>query len=93
MVQFFIHEVASNTSREITFSEAQALYLDPSAIAQDGYRIERGRHGGWFPFDYSYNYRKRFLVKGHFSEELNLEIDGSGGYNYYSFRFFGWVTK
>lgn len=91
--QFFIHEVASNTSREITFSEAQVLYLDASAIAQDGYRIERGRRGGWFPFDYSYNYRKRYLVKGHFSEELNLALDNSSTYNYANFRFLGWVTK
>lgn len=92
-MQFFVHEVSTNQSREVTFEEAQNFFLDPSAIAEDGYRIEHGRRSGWFPFDYRHDYRKRYLINGHFSQELNLKLDISGGYNYGSYRFLGWMTQ
>lgn len=90
-VQFFIHDVQANRSREITLEDALSLGLDGSALSEDGYRLERGRRGGWFPFDYHYDYRRWFLVSGHYSEELALELDADGAYRYGSFRFLGWV--
>ena len=50
-LQFFVHEVSSNSSREISFEQASQFALDPTDIAPDGYRIAYGRRAGWFPFD------------------------------------------
>jgi hypothetical protein len=89
--QFFIHEVSSNNSREITFEQAAKFYLDPSNLAPDGYRIEYGRRAGWFPFDNHRDFGRQFLIKQHFSQELNLQHQDSTHY-YNSYRFHGWVV-
>ena len=91
-LHFYLHEVASNSSHEITFEQAQQMFLDPSGIAPDGYHIEHGRRAGWFPFDSHTDYRKRFLVKDYSSQELNLRLQEPGGYYYNSYQFHGWVT-
>ena len=90
---FFIHEVGSNKSREITFEKAQELQLDSSAASPDGYTLERGRRGSWFPFDYGYDYSKQYLVKDHYAKEQNLELDRSGYYYYGNFRLLGWIMS
>ena len=91
-LHFFVHEVATNSSREISFEQARQLSLEPTAIAPDGYRIEHGRRAGWFPFDSHTDYGKRFLVKEHFSQELNLQLQSIGGFPYSGYQFHGWVT-
>lgn len=90
-LHFFLHEVASNRSRELSFIEASELFLNPSNLAPDGYRIEYGRRAGWFPFDNHSDYSKQFLVKNHRSQSLDLTTNNSG-YYYNSYRFHGWVT-
>jgi len=91
--RFFVHDVASNVSREISEDEALGLYLDSSVRSPDGFTIETGRRGGWFVFGYGRNYGNRYLVKDRFSDKLDLETN-AGSYNYYwNFRFLGWVVS
>lgn len=91
-VHFFIHDVAENTSREITQEEALSLRLDGSIRSADGFALESGRRGGWFLFGYNRDYRTRYLVKDNYSQKLNLETQNTN-YNYYwNIQFLGWLT-
>ncbi|MBI3255739.1 MAG: hypothetical protein HYZ63_02100 [Candidatus Andersenbacteria bacterium] len=91
--RFYIHDVQSNTSREVSFEEASTVKLDNVTTAPDGYELKRGGEGsGVFPFFFSEgNYNDQYLVKGNHSIKLDLkEIRDP----YYSpFTFMAWVIQ
>lgn len=92
-VRLYRHEVAANTSRLITFEEAQQLRLDPSLKSPDGFTIEHGRGGGIFEiFGGSGNYETFYLRNNRASIALNLEIDRSQYYDWPN-NFLGWIIQ
>ena len=89
--KLFVHDVAKNESREVSFEEAQALSLNTNVLSPDGFEIVNGSNGGGvFPFFYSGNdYNSRYLSGHGVSKKLNLRLNNG---NYYgSFRFLGWI--
>ena len=85
----YLHDVKSNKSSEISFTEAQKLVLDAKQNAPDGYSINQNRHRGFFLFDYRSS-RNHHLVNGHTSHKIELEYKSN---NYYAFNFLGWVIE
>lgn len=91
-IHFYIYDVASNQSREVSVSDAQSYKLDSSIASSDGYVVERGNSGGGggllfggVPGDYN-----SWFIKGHnHSTKLNLKL--TGGDYYSNFRFLGWI--
>jgi len=90
--RLFVHDVASNTNREIQLAEAMNLPLDGSIRSPDGFTISEGRRRGWFIFGYGGYNGQRYLVKDNYSEKLDLESDTGNGSYYWNFRFVGWLT-
>lgn len=86
---FYLYDVKSNTSKEISYSEAQNLNLDPSNISPDNYVIERGNGGGGLFFDGGRDYNSWFIKGYNRSHKLNLKLTGPD--SYYNFQFMGWV--
>jgi len=91
-LHFFVHDVSENTSLEVSENRAMKLALNGSLRSPDGFSIETGRSGGWFPFGYGRNYKNRYLMKESYSEKLKLETQNSGHNYYWSFHFLGWVA-
>jgi hypothetical protein len=89
---FFIHDVTTNTSREIQFDEAKRLLLDGAVRSPDGFTISDGRRRGWFIFGYGRYDGHRYLVKESYSQKLDLETDSGTNHYYWNYRFIGWVT-
>ena len=90
--QFYLYDTAKNQATELTLQQAQGYNLDPTNTSSDGYTIQQGNGGGsdlFFggtPSDYN-----SWFIKGHNrSWKLNLKMVSST-YNYYNFRFLGWV--
>ena len=91
--KLFVHDVAKNESKEISFEEAQRLNLDSGLKSPDGFEIVYGSRGDdFFPFSSGMDYNTHYL-KGHsISAKLNLQSSGQ----YYSnnnFRFLGWIKN
>ena len=89
--KLYIHDVAKNESREISFEEAQKLNLDTSITSPDGFEIVYGSRGdGIFPFFFwsERDYSRRYLKGHNLTKKLNLQSDSS---YYRSFRFLGWI--
>lgn len=90
----YLHDVKTNISRLIDFSEAQTLKIDPSNTSPDGYTVQSGgQSGGFFPFYWggsSGDYYTRYLVGSTASKKLSLKGTAE---NYYLFQFYGWVLK
>jgi len=90
-VKIYIHDIATNKSKEISFGEAQELNLNSNLVSPDGFKIVHGgRSDGFFPFfiwsetDYS-----TFYVQGRsISKKLNLILTSL---SYDNFRFIGWI--
>ncbi len=89
MPTIFLHDVKSNKSSEISFTEAQKLTLDSRQNAPDGYSVLQNSHHGFFPFDYSRS-RNHHLVNGHTAHKLELEYKNN---YYYGFNFLGWIIE
>lgn len=90
--KLFVHDVAKNESREISFEEAQNLNLDSSVKSSDGFEIVNGSHSdGFFPFflGSGTDYNSRYLKGHNISKKLNLQLDGRS--YYYGFRLLGWI--
>ncbi len=90
--RFFIHDVSTNTSREVSEDEAMSLQLDGSLRSADGFRLESGNRGGWFLFGYGRDYRTRYLVKENYSKKLELESPDENYRYYWNIRFLGWIN-
>ncbi|OGX24547.1 MAG: hypothetical protein A3D10_08330 [Omnitrophica WOR_2 bacterium RIFCSPHIGHO2_02_FULL_48_11] len=97
-VRLFVHDVVKNTSREITPSEAQTLYLDSQTESPDGFSVVSGSGDGGlisiFFFAGIDSYYQKYIKRGNFSRKLNLTPD-VGRDNYYNnqIRFIGWIIE
>lgn len=89
---FYIYDIVSGKSTELTFVQAQKYQLDPSIISEDGYRVERGNYGGGdFFFGGGSGDYNSWFIKGHNrSIKLNLKLSSP---DYYNFEFLGWITN
>jgi len=92
VVRIFIHDVKTNESKEITFEEAQQLYLNSNSKSKDGWEVVYGSGGdGFFPFFYSGTNRHDIYLQGHnTSKKLNLQHDKT---YYRQARFLGWLDE
>jgi len=88
-VKLYVHDVAKNKSREITFEEARSLNLDSNVKSPDGFEIAYGSHSGSFLFSGGSDYGVRYLTGNNISKKLDLQLAGSSYYN--NFRFIGWI--
>ena len=88
--KFYLHHVADNRSEEITFEQLSQLSLESTTMSPDGYAIEQGRSNGSPFFGGSYDYRKKYLRKDTFAEEMNLSLPQD---YYYQEFLLGWVKK
>lgn len=84
-VRIYYYDVAKGESREIYFSEAAQIKLDPMSKSPDGFEIASAGGGG--PF-FSGDYNAKFLKKGAYSKKINRLSA-----NRYDFEFLGWVKK
>jgi len=89
MPTIYLHDVGTNRSTEISFEEAQKLFLDSRKESSDGYSLERSRNNGFFIFNYR-NSRNHFLVNGRTAHKLNLEHENK---YFYRSLFLGWVIN
>ncbi|MDD5585188.1 MAG: hypothetical protein PHV55_09070 [Candidatus Omnitrophica bacterium] len=90
--KLYICDVVSNTTREISFEEAQRLNLSSAQKSPDGFEISSGsedysifslffQRGGYYGDKY---------IRGHgIAKRLNLHKED--GYWYHNYRFIGWV--
>ena len=85
---FYQYDINTHASKKISFEDAQKLKLDGSPVSADGYNVETGNSDGGFPFGGGNN-ADQYLVKGAYSERLN--ISPMFGNTYYNFSFLGWV--
>lgn len=97
VARLFVHDVAANRSKEISFEEAQGLSLDPNVQSPDGFEVVHGSRGdGLFPLffvhDVDYN---TWYLKGHnTSKKLNVEFPSDRrGYYHLGVRFLGWIQE
>ncbi|MFA5080685.1 MAG: hypothetical protein WC472_03650 [Candidatus Paceibacterota bacterium] len=90
-MKFYIYNTINNTSKEISYEEAQKLRLDPNIKSIDGFEIVDGNHeSGFFPFYYSSrDYDSHYLKNSITSKKLNLKVTS----NYDNFNFIGWIKK
>ena len=92
---FFVYDVATNQSHEISPADAVQLTLDANEQSPDGFTVVSGNSGsGFFPFfsGSTGDYNARYLEGHNMSRKLNLSAT-TGNYPYpYSFRFIGWIT-
>lgn len=90
--KLYIYDVTKNESQEISLEQAQNLDLDSKSKSPDGFEVVYGSRGdGFFPFFWGSgsDYNSRYLKGRNISRKLDLKINDS--YNYYSFRFLGWI--
>ena len=91
--RLYIHDVAKNESKEVSFNEAQKFALNPSSQSPDGFEIECGSrtYGMFLIFIDSGGDCSTRFIKGHnTSKKLNIQLPGN---YYYRFQFLGWVTE
>ncbi len=92
-IQFYVHDVATNTSTRLNFDEAAQLSLDNGHLSPDGYEIVHGRKAEFFfPIVSSTNYRTRYLKKDSHTTKLDLAVGSDGGYSS-TFIFLGWIVE
>ena len=90
--KLFIYDVASDTSTEVTFEDAQKNTYAPGYESPDGFEIVQGsRGGGSFLFDISSENDScaRYLSGHNVSNKLDIQKSG-GSYCGY-FHFVGWI--
>lgn len=79
-VQFYVHDVQTNRSREVSVEDAQKLTLDDSARSPDGFELTRGSGGGGaivFPF---------FFLDGDRGESSDWYLRGRGARHHVNLR-------
>ncbi|HRH93631.1 MAG TPA: hypothetical protein PKV72_03820 [Candidatus Peribacteria bacterium] len=91
---FYVYDVKTNESREVTFEEAQKLKADPSAVSPDGFELVRGNGGGGdflFLFDMGRDYNSVYLKGHNVSRKVNIKRTGGDEYSYLDYQFLGWI--
>lgn len=94
--RLFVHDVAMNRSKQISFEEAQGLPLDPSVQSPDGFEVVHGSRGdGLYPFffDHSVDYNTWYLKGHNVSKKLNVEALEDRSYYFRRIRFLGWIGE
>jgi hypothetical protein len=89
----YVHDTSENTSKSISFEEAQKFSLDPGNISPDGFKIARGNENFSLLsmlFGGRDDYNTHYLTKGNTIKELNLATQRD---YYYDFNFLGWVIN
>lgn len=90
-VRFFVHDVENNTSREISFEEAQKLKLESLQESPDGFSLVRGGQvNGVFPFFYNGQDTQEWYLRGH---GVSYPVDVRQGTGYDSLHFLGWILE
>lgn len=91
--KFYIYDVTTNESKQVSFEEAQKLTLDSNKKSPDGFEVVYGSRGdGFFPFFYGSetDYETRYLKGNNVSKKLNIQL--SRTYSFYNnFNFIGWI--
>lgn len=93
-VRIFLYDTKKYERQQITFKEAQELYLSEHLTSPDGFKIsrlyDRDRDVFFFFFNFNSSYDGYYLVKGKIKRKLDL-IDIA--YPFYSdyIKFIGWV--
>lgn len=82
--QLYFYDVSDDTTRMISFQEAQTLNLDSESVSPDGFEIVYG--GTESKRDYSYRYIKKDGVR----RKLDIVFETP---HFYNFVFVGWVKK
>lgn len=93
--KFYRYDVKKEEATLISFSDAEALILDPSAKSPDGYTIDAPRYDNGIIIDIlgSYHGDRRYTLSGH-GATYPIKTDSSldSRYSYQNeFRFLGWV--
>ncbi len=90
--KLYIHDVATNQNKEVSFSEAQQLNLDPDRQSPDGFEIVTGDHrGDFFPFSFSSDsdYCSRYISGHNVSRKLDLKRSSNAYCD--GVKFIGWI--
>ncbi len=88
----FLHDVETNKSKELSFTDAQALTLNNKPISPDGYEVVSAQYNGdIFPFiSGATGYGTKYLKGRYGSKKLDLQL-ATDSYN--NFTFIGWVES
>lgn len=86
---FFVYDVATKNSQELSFEEAEKLHLDANRESPDGYRFEQSYGNGLSDIFGGSNGTNWFLIGHNTSYKVELKQIGQ----YPSVQFFGWVIK
>lgn len=91
--KLFVHDVARNTGKEISWAQAQNLKLDSNTASPDGFKIEHGGSSdGFFIFGgYNRDYNSRYIVGKGYSQKLDLNNPEKPYGD--SIKFLGWIKK
>jgi hypothetical protein len=89
---FYLYNVSTGQSQEVTLAQAESYNLDPSNVSSDGYTVQQGNaSGGDFLFGSPSGDYTDWFIKGHNRAfKLNLKLVGS---EYSNFRFLGWTNN
>jgi hypothetical protein len=94
MPPLYRYEVKTNTSREISFKDAENLSLDLGPSSPDGYSVgyEYGNDGIFEIFGSNSNSDGLFISKGNAKKRLNGLVNNDGYYWYRgNFKLIGWI--
>lgn len=97
--KFYIHGVKGNTSREISFKDAEKLSLDSRQTSPDGFEVTRNYGGGGSIFteifggNSSRDYDALYLTGHGAITKLNLQGNSAQPYYYAPPQFLGWIMK
>jgi hypothetical protein len=80
--QLYVYDPKTKENTPISEEDAKKLELNSNPTSPDGYHIERGRSGGFFPFFYD-GYSRDYLV----SDKTSIEIKSVDTY----IQFLGWI--
>ena len=92
IARFFIHNVATNESKEISFKETQKLSLDSNLKSPDDWKVVYGNrdYSIFSLFSGRRDYNSMYLKGHNTNKKLNLQLPSDNRY-YRRFRFLGWI--
>ena len=95
--QLYYYDVEKNSSRQISYEEAQQFTVDPNSVSPDGFELSVGNQvSGFMMFvDVSRDYGSYYLTGHNSRHKVNLIKSNVDDY-YYSYnnlKFLGWVIE